>query len=353
MVVNESDNYKEELRILIIEDSDEDLVLIRRELVRAGFHFKLIVVRERTEFITALSEFDPEVIISDHSLPQFNSIEALKILKAHTQKAGISIPFILVTGSMSEEFAVQIIKSGADDYILKDRLKRLPSAIWNALEKSKVENEIIKAQAERKEVLEILQKSLNEIYIFDADTLRYKYINDGGLKNLGYPREEITGLTPLHVQPQFSESAFRELLLSFNNNQTQKQVFETQHVRKDGTSYSVEVHLEPVMYGKRRSFLAIVTDKTDVKEYLLKLELQDEKLSDIAWVQSHEVRGPLSRIMGLAMLLDHRDKGTNIDDLIIPLLKSARDLDDVVRKIVRKTEGPNDSDSQEDLSKSE
>jgi PAS domain S-box-containing protein len=342
MLTRDSDDIRREIRILIVEDSDDDLELIRRELVRADILFKSTVVRQKAEYVQALSEFEPDIIISDHSLPQFNSIEALKISKAHSQNAGISIPFILVTGSISEEFAVKIIKAGADDYILKDRLKRLPSAIWNALEKSKAENEIIRAQAERTEIFNILQKSLNEIYIFDAETLQYKYVNDGALANLGYQREEIALLTPIHVQTQIAESSFRDLLNAFNDGVTTKQVFETQYQRKDGTSYSAEVNLQPVMFGKRPSFVAVVIDKTDVKKYLLKLEQQDEKLSNIAWVQSHEVRGPLSRIMGLAMLISRRDRMIDLDDLVTHLLNSAKDLDDVVKKIVRNTEDPRD-----------
>jgi len=80
-------------------------------------------------FIRGLHEFKPDVILSDHSLPQFNSMEALKICRAQ----GLTIPFILVTGTMSEEFAVNCLKLGVDDYVLKSNLKRLPAAILNAL----------------------------------------------------------------------------------------------------------------------------------------------------------------------------------------------------------------------------
>jgi PAS domain S-box-containing protein len=129
------------LKILILEDSRDDADLIERELNRAGVKYKSSIVNKKDEYEIALKEFRPDVILSDHSLPQFNSIEALKLYKECQNKHNLSAPFILITGAVSEEFAVQCIKAGADDYILKDRLKRLPAAIESALEKTRIENE--------------------------------------------------------------------------------------------------------------------------------------------------------------------------------------------------------------------
>lgn len=119
------------LRILHLEDLFSDAELVNRTLKKAKFDFERLVVDNRENFIKALTEFAPDIILSDHSLPSFNSHEALSIFKA----TGLNIPFILITATVSEEFAVDVIKRGADDYILKDRLERLPTALTNALEK--------------------------------------------------------------------------------------------------------------------------------------------------------------------------------------------------------------------------
>ena len=119
------------LRILHLEDLFSDAELVNRTLKKAKFDFERLVVDNRENFIKALTEFAPDIILSDHSLPSFNSHEALSIFKT----MGLKIPFILITSTVSEEFAVDVIKRGADDYILKDRLERLPSALANALEK--------------------------------------------------------------------------------------------------------------------------------------------------------------------------------------------------------------------------
>jgi len=125
------------LRVLLLEDNALDAELIRRELRRADISFTQQCVETRADFIQALREFQPAVILSDFSMPSFTAIEALEILRDHPDPP----PFILVTGSQSEEVAVQCMREGADDYILKATLRRLPSAVLNAIKKHGVERE--------------------------------------------------------------------------------------------------------------------------------------------------------------------------------------------------------------------
>src|SRR6267142_287687 len=120
---------EKELRILILEDMEDDAGLIDRALQKEKIAFTRLRVDTREEFTNALATFEPDVILSDHSLPQFNSIEALKVC----QEMRLNIPFILVTGAVSEEFAVNCLKKGADDYVLKSNLSRLPMSIRYAL----------------------------------------------------------------------------------------------------------------------------------------------------------------------------------------------------------------------------
>jgi len=118
------------LKILHLEDLPADAELVARELRKGNIAFESIVVDTRDEYIGALESFAPDIILSDHSLPSFNSMEALNIIK----KLPEPVPFILVTATVSEEFAVAVIKEGAFDYILKDRLQRLPGAVMQAVQ---------------------------------------------------------------------------------------------------------------------------------------------------------------------------------------------------------------------------
>lgn len=119
------------LKILHLEDLQADAEFVERELRKSDILFEKITVDNKADYVKALAEFFPDVILSDHSIPSFDSMQALNILKS----AGMKTPFILVTATVSEDFAVSIMKEGAYDYVLKDRLQRLPNAVLNAIEK--------------------------------------------------------------------------------------------------------------------------------------------------------------------------------------------------------------------------
>src|SRR5918999_116081 len=127
----------QKLNILVLEDVATDAALIEREISKAGILFVSCRVDDREQFLAKLTEFDPHVIIADYTLPQFTAIEALRLLKAQSN----DVPLILVTGSHSEEVAVECMREGADDYILKASLRRLPSAVVNAVRKRAGERE--------------------------------------------------------------------------------------------------------------------------------------------------------------------------------------------------------------------
>ena len=113
------------MKLLLLEDERHDADLIITTLRRSGLEFEVVVASDRGEFLEAITDGQFDAVLSDNTLPQFNAVTALKMLRERQ----IFIPFILVTGTTSDEFAVEIMKEGAYDYVLKDRLHRLASAI--------------------------------------------------------------------------------------------------------------------------------------------------------------------------------------------------------------------------------
>jgi PAS domain S-box-containing protein len=125
------------LRILILEDVPADAELMERELRRAGFGSSSKLVESKEDFLKELKDFAPDIILSDYKLPNFDGMAALEIAK----ELAPTIPFILVTGSMNEEMAVECMKAGAADYVIKDHLARIGPAVEGALENKRVREE--------------------------------------------------------------------------------------------------------------------------------------------------------------------------------------------------------------------
>jgi len=125
------------IRILHVEDVRSDADLVKREMKKVKFLFEWLWVSSKVNFQNALAQFVPDIILCDHTLPDLTSVEAFKIMKG----TGLNIPFILITGTISEEFAVMMMKEGVSDYLLKDRIQRLPVAIIHALDKRRTEKE--------------------------------------------------------------------------------------------------------------------------------------------------------------------------------------------------------------------
>jgi DNA-binding NtrC family response regulator len=132
-------------RILILEDEAWDAALAQRLLVGAGLQLTAVVIDTKALFIEQLAAFRPDVILSDYHLPGFTGQEALKI----AQELNPDIPFIIWSGVLGDEAAVELIKQGATDYVLKDRPARLPTVILRAL-----------AEAERRTRLAQLEDQL-------------------------------------------------------------------------------------------------------------------------------------------------------------------------------------------------
>jgi signal transduction histidine kinase len=178
------------LKILILEDSESDAELITRVLIKSGITFNSLRVESEESFIKALEEYAPDVILSDHSLPGFDSQEAYKIYK----HKNLNMPFILVTGTVSEEFAVECLHKGIDDYILKDNLTRLPSSIEHALKNRELEFKKKELELSQKVYAEKLEEQNKELIKINKELDRFVYSTSHELKA---PLNTILGLINL------------------------------------------------------------------------------------------------------------------------------------------------------------
>jgi two-component system, cell cycle sensor histidine kinase and response regulator CckA len=119
------------IRILFVEDLPTDVELAERELKREGLQYELKHVETKENYLRALETFIPDIVISDYSMPNFDGMQALELASKHDP----SLPVIILTGSMNEETAVECMKAGASDYVIKEHIKRLPFAVREVLNK--------------------------------------------------------------------------------------------------------------------------------------------------------------------------------------------------------------------------
>ncbi|HXT67598.1 MAG TPA: response regulator, partial [Nitrospiraceae bacterium] len=130
------------LRILFVEDNPLDTELAVRELEKSGYELEWQRVDTEPEFTQRLTHDLPDIIISDHAMPQFSSSEALRCL----HNSGLTIPFIVLSQAIGEEEAVKLMRAGAADYLLKDRMARLGEAVHLALEQRQLRSQYAEAQ---------------------------------------------------------------------------------------------------------------------------------------------------------------------------------------------------------------
>jgi PAS domain S-box-containing protein len=179
-----------------------------------------------------------------------------------------------------------------------------------------------KLEQEKNHLAKIFKESLNEIYVFDAQTLKFLNANQGAQRNIGYSMDELTAMTPVDLKPNYTESQFKEEIKALNKKDIDKIEFETVHQRKSGSTYPVNVHLQRSKLGNRDVFFAIILDITEQKNYTEKLEktvqirtdeLQtalaaEKELNELKTkflsMGSHEFKTPLSGILTSTMLLN-------------------------------------------------
>ena len=184
------------LNILLVEDNPNDAELVLRELQRAGFDPQWRRVETETDFLDGLKN-EPDIILSDISMPRFSGLRAVELLQA----SGMNIPFILISGTVGEDVAVEAMKHGATDYLIKDRIARLPNAVERALTQKRLSDERRRTQDEL-----VWKTAFLEAQV-DSALDGILVVNDQGRKILQNQRMNELWKIPPHIAADSDDAA--------------------------------------------------------------------------------------------------------------------------------------------------
>jgi PAS domain S-box-containing protein len=331
----------ENLNILFVEDLITDFELALYEIRKARQDFSSIRVDTHEDYVDALRLFKPDIIISDYIMPLFNGMTALVI----KQDISPDVPFIMLTGSTNEETAVECMKAGADDYVIKEHIKRLPLSIAGALANAAVKKEIKRAQQElsRRELL--LRNAVNNLpstfTVYDAQG-KIEYINKYGLSLANLTAKEAIGKREEDIfPPEITDSYLPLLYSTFTTRETQ--VSECLINYADFARYVI-FYFVPSLDESNNIYkvLGIAYDITERKNAEEKLKIAIKKAEESDRIKStflanisHEIRTPLNAIMGFSQMISRTyNNDEQLTGFVDIIMLSCSQLLDIIKEMI-------------------
>ena len=284
---------QQSLSALIVEDREPDAVLLDRELRRSGYQLSYERVDCKSAMTAALNRWAWDIVIADYSMPQFNARAALAVMA----KLGLDTPLIVVSGSVGDETAVEVMRAGARDLVLKHNLKRLPPVVARELEAARMRREQRTADAKldcERQLLQQLMQGIPDAICFKDLQRRYIRLNDAERSNLKIQdNTDVIGETSdRFISPELAQArrAEEERVLA-----TGEPLVDCvdQIIAQDGTIRWLSATKAPIR-GPDGEITGIVEIARDITESKRQEQLKNEFIATV----SHELRTPLTSIMG-------------------------------------------------------
>jgi PAS domain S-box-containing protein len=318
---------KRPLKLVLVEDSHADAELVLAELSHGGFETTLARVDTEDELRAALEDPTWELVLCDHGLPRFSSMEALRV----SQEALNDVPFVILSGTIGEEAAVEALRAGARDVVLKTNLARLPPVVERvladaenrrhqarlALERDALEARTIKLNEElRASELQyrlLFESNPQPMVVYDRNTLEIVTVNEQFVSEYGYSRPELLTMTIAQLGRKEDAAALVSSLAA-NPAGIKPSAMGADgswlHVYKDGTVIEVEIASANLMMSDRHCRIALCQNVTERNRVVAQLAIARDEAVEASNLKSaflanvsHEVRTPMNGVIGMAELL--------------------------------------------------
>jgi PAS domain S-box-containing protein len=217
------------------------------------------------------------IILADYRVPGWTGLEALRWVRS----SGLNTPFVLVTGTLGDELAIECIKAGANDYILKDNLDRLPVAVRRALEEAELRRERDQIEKEKREAEEqyrlLFETNPQPMWVFDRKTLGFLAVNEAAVRHYGYSRQEFRQMTILDLRLSEDVDAVSKSVIR-HVDELQNAEF-VRHRLKNGRIIDVEITGHELIFDGQEAELILANDVTERKQNLDSLRQSEERFS--------------------------------------------------------------------------
>lgn len=320
----------------MIEDNPGDFELVSdylTESIEAPVVKNVVNYRETFALLASGTDhFD--VILLDLTLPD----KEMYGLVTEMLRMANSCPVIILTGYTNIDFAIKSISQGVADYLLKDELsaEMLYKSIVYAIERRKTMLHLAESE---KRYSDLFHLNPEAMWVYDVNSLYFLDVNRAAVERYGYNREEFLSMKTSVMESSEEESkAFGENPFSAKAN---ADIFNGvfRHRKKNQALIYVDVYSKDILFNGKPACLVLAYEITDRINYVSAIQKQNEKLREIAWIQSHVVRAPLARMMAIVNFLkDCQLNSPECDNLLRHFSESAQELDSIIREITEKTE---------------
>jgi PAS domain S-box-containing protein len=318
--------------ILVVEDNPGDYTILEDMLIDRFSKQNIDHAKTFKASAVFLKDMDLtyDVILLDLSLPDKNGVKLVEEMISIAK----NIPIIVLTGYTDIEFGIKSISMGVEDYLLKEDLS--PDLLYRTIVYGiQRKNAVKELEESERRYSDLFQFSPEPVMVYDMSTLQFLSINKAAIEKYGYTETEFLSLkmTDIVVDDEEINSNSTNLFRTF------KLAVSIRHKKKNGELFYVEIQSSMLQLNQRQVIIINASDISLMVEYLKAIETYTVKLKEIAWTQSHIVRAPLSRMMGIVNVLKQTESNNpQFSEWIKHFENSAKELDQIILDITRKTE---------------